>query len=578
MSRASLRIVSLLFLITSLAQAQEVRGTVRDSASRQPIAGAVLLLMDSARSVIGRNISNERGEYRIALSGGVRRMRLLRIGFRQREVAIPPAVSGVSQLDVQMVAIPMLLEPVRVQVNAACPRRDDDAAAFALLEQARSGALATLVGHEAKPAALVRYTFERSMLGVSDRPRAMTVRKDSVSRTITSFSAVHSAADFIRRGFMDDAADGQTFFAPDAEVLLDDGFASGYCFRVMPPDRGRPNQVGLGFQAANRKRGRVEVDGALWIDTAARALHDMEFRYLGLDSRIERYRPGGTISFREMPNGVVLIDRWMLRLIGGVVDSVSAIRPDRSGISRLRPQPAAQNERIQFYVNESGGEVAHARWPDSAAWAGSLGTLHARALTGDRRPVKGVGMWLPGTPYRAVSDSSGRVTIHDLVPGPYTAVVIDSTLLPIDLAIPTTVRFIAARDSTVEQSFQARTAEEYVVERCMAEHRYTFSPGDSTRVIARIVYNGGEPANDVRWQARVNTDPSPDPSHVAGAWVSVREGGRTGTDGLLQLCTPLLTPNATIEIQAWRKGATATVQRRLSGRLTVIQLPLESRP
>lgn len=577
MSRASLGVVLLLSLITSAAQAQEVRGTVRDSASRQPIAGAVLILMDSARSVVGRNITNERGEYRIALSGGVRRLRLLRIGFRQREVAIPPAVGGVSQLDVQMVAIPMLLEPVRVQANAACPRRDDDAAAFALLEQARSGVLATLVGHEAKPAALVRYTFERSMQGVSDRPRAMTVRKDSVSRTITSFSAVHSAADFIRRGFMDDAPEGQTFFAPDAEVLLDDGFASGYCFRVMPPGRGRPHQVGLGFQAANRKRGRVDVDGALWIDTAARALHDMEFRYLGLDSRVERYRPGGTISFREMPNGVVLIDRWTLRLIGGFYDSVSAIRTERSGIGRLRAQPTPQPDRIQFYVHESGGEVAHARWPDTTAWDGSLGTLHAQALTGDGRPAKGVSMWLPGTPYRVNSDSSGRVTIHDLVPGPYTAVVIDSTLLPIDLAIPTTIGFIAARDSTVEQSFGARTAEEYVVERCMAEHRYTFTPGDSMRVIARVVDNSGEPVDDVRWQARVNTGSSPDSSHVAAAWASVREGV-TGTDGLLQLCTPLLTPNATIEIQAWRKGATATVQRRLVGRLTVIRLPLESRP
>ena len=120
MSRASLGIVPLLFLITSAAQAQELRGTVRDSASRQPIAGAVLILMDSARSVIGRNITNERGEYRIALSGGVARMRLLRIGFRQREVAIPPAVGGESQLDVQMVAIPMLLEPV---VERAARRR-----------------------------------------------------------------------------------------------------------------------------------------------------------------------------------------------------------------------------------------------------------------------------------------------------------------------------------------------------------------------------------------------------------------------------------------------------------------------
>jgi hypothetical protein len=44
---------------------------------------------------------------------------------------------------------------------------------------------------------------------------------------------------------MTDSAAG-AFFAPDADVLLDDGFAVGYCFRVATAGRDR-NQIGLAF-------------------------------------------------------------------------------------------------------------------------------------------------------------------------------------------------------------------------------------------------------------------------------------------------------------------------------------------
>ena len=69
------------------ASAQELRGTVRDSASRQPISTVVLILSDSAGTPIVRNLTNERGEFRVQLPAGARRLQLLRIGFRPRSVA-----------------------------------------------------------------------------------------------------------------------------------------------------------------------------------------------------------------------------------------------------------------------------------------------------------------------------------------------------------------------------------------------------------------------------------------------------------------------------------------------------------
>src|SRR5207249_11816663 len=53
-----------------------------------------LLLLDSAGKTIGRNITNDRGLYRIALAPEIRRMRVLRLGFRPREVRVPPTAVG----------------------------------------------------------------------------------------------------------------------------------------------------------------------------------------------------------------------------------------------------------------------------------------------------------------------------------------------------------------------------------------------------------------------------------------------------------------------------------------------------
>ena len=114
-----------------------MRGTVRDSASGQPIAGAVLTLLDASGAPLGRNITDPRGQYRIALSAGMARVRLQRIGFRPRELRIPEPVDGIARLDVAMVTIPTLLEPVRVSDDSRCSRRADRSAALGLWEAAK---------------------------------------------------------------------------------------------------------------------------------------------------------------------------------------------------------------------------------------------------------------------------------------------------------------------------------------------------------------------------------------------------------------------------------------------------------
>ena len=155
---------------------------------------------------------------------------------------------------------------------------------------------------------------------------------------------------------MRDSAGLHTFLGPDADVLLEDGFATGYCFHLAKADAAHRDQVGLAFAPANPHRGRVDIVGSLWIDTVARALRTIEFRYVGFDNDVvEGFSPGGRVSFKEIPNGVVLIDRWWLRIVGA---ADTTVRDAKNGTTLHRG----------FVVREVGGELARATWPDGDTW------------------------------------------------------------------------------------------------------------------------------------------------------------------------------------------------------------------
>jgi len=539
--------------------AQQVRGIVSDSTSRRPIPGAVLILLDSTGATLGRNITNERGEFVLAGAARARRLRLQRIGFRPREVTIPPAVNGVAQINLAMIAIPTFLEPVRVTASQ-CARRSDQGSAIALLEQARAGLLTTVVAREAKPAAMVLFMFTRLLEGTTDNVDSQTVRVDSAYRRAVSFSAAHNAAEFVRRGFMQAEAGGFTFFAPDADVLLDDGFSNGYCFRVMGPNRARPNQVGLGFVAADKRRERVDIDGALWIDTVARALRDIEFRYVGLDPAIQRFEPGGHIAFREMSNGSVLIDRWNLRLIGTRNDTIN----DTRGVTQVA------NVQTSFYASESGGELGHAVWRDGTTWHAPLGVADIRAVRHDRSPARDVELGAPETPYRGTTDSTGRVVLRDLVPGPYSIVAFDPKLDALDLTIPVGRRFTSQRDSLGFTATVPRL-EEFVWDRCRAERATRPLSLDSTMVIARMMNSDDKPVAGVAWRATLfQTVTNP---------VVLREGGRTSSDGVIAICQSSLGRGGVLEIVAWKDNRPPTIVRHtLKPGVNAIRIPVEARP
>lgn len=554
MRRGRATVTGVALLIGALAaprgvEAQDLRGVVRDSVSRLAIPGAVVTLLDSAAGIAGRTITNERGEFRaVLIVDAVRRVRVVRLGFRPATVVVPPARDGAIQLDITLVAIPISLQPVLVTGSPRCGRRPDHTLALGLLEQARAGLLATVVARSDKPARMTRLRATRTMAGNGDRIVHQAVRIDSAGRTFGSFGAARSAVDFVTRGFTADTTGGSMYFGPDAEVLLDDGFANGYCFHIRERDRARPNQVGLGFRPADRRRGRVDVDGALWIDTVARALVDIEYQYVGMDDRMKPFKPGGQIFFRAMPNGVVLIDRWSIRIVG--------VEP--TGLRRL-------------YGAEVWGELARASWPDGTTWQGSLGTLRLGLAYSDNTPATGTIVRLDDTDYQAVADSTGTVEIPDLIPGPYRVTIVDPDLASLDVAVAQPLEFTATRGSTTVRQLAVQGALEYVGQRCRVGGTSLARGEEVIRgnawLLGRVTKSDGEPIEGATWSLSYRD--------FLGER-RIFENAEVGSDGIFQFCQ--LQRGETVVVDVRAKGMTnASVTMTLTRQPSVVNLTMKPR-
>lgn len=543
------------FLHVMLAQsmtAQTVRGVVRDSASHQPIPAVVVLLLDSSGVVLSRNITDERGQYRIVFKSNARSARVIRIGFRPRDVPLPPNADAVLSLDVSMAPVSTMLSAVRILEKSNCPRRADDASALGLWEQARGGLLATIVAREANPASMERLVFERRFDGRSDHITRFSVEFHPADRADKSFNASFPARVFVDSGFASDSAGVQLLFGPDADVLLDEAFAKAYCFRLVAPARARRNQVGLAFAPAQRARGRVDVDGTLWVDTAARALTEIEFSYLGLPRYTDDYRPGGRVWFRQMTNGLVLIDRWQLR---GVVAA------NEDSLSSGGPVTRRDMSAIEF-----GGELAHATWPDGRKWNASLGVLRVHSVTSAGQPAAGAVVALRDTHYLGGADLNGDLTIDDLLPGPYWPEVKDPRVSVLGISIPTPVTFVASRDSIASVTLKIPTAEEFVVSRCIEMHQW--KSGSFNLLLGRVMASGGAPVNDATVTYAVKA--------TSGAWQGFDDNFTTGADGVFQSCNRGLAAGATVRIRVRRSkmddvDTTVTLSRRLT--VVRVQLP-----
>lgn len=517
---AATRLCAVACLAPAFASAQGVAavtsGTVRDSASGRPVAGAVVLVLDARDSTIARSLTDVHGRYRAPRLPSARRVVLRHLGFRPRTLSLSPSGDAV---DVALARLPTLLEPATVHDDARCPRRADGAVALGLWEQARAALLATVVARETAPATWIRLRFDRTLDG--ERITRQLVLADSSPPTAVPFGAARTGPELARQGFVERQRDGRlTFFAPDAEALLDESFARAYCFHIVAADRERVGEVGLALAPAERRQERVDIDGVLWIDTVHRELRQLVFDYVSGDRALAEPRRSGRLDFMTLANGA-LLDRWTLRI------------------------PRLHAGRREWYEpHELGGEVARARWPDGYEWRAPLGALRLHTRMAGGTPARGATIRLRDTSLEATTDSTGAATIPSLLAGPYAADVVDTALARIDVALPTALRFDVARDTVVDATLAVPTRDDFVALGCRDAGQQPDAPREGPAwLVGRIVASPGESADGVHWRIR---------QQVGAAWREV-EGGRTGADGLIFQCVGVARGRPT-EVRAWRAG------------------------
>lgn len=424
--RVLVRVAVGLAVAPAIAGAQVVRGVVRDSALAQPLAGAVVSLLDSLGNATARAIADGSGAFTLPRASGALRVRAIRIGYAPREQPLARGSGDVS-VSLAMVPIPPVLAPMRVSETELCPGSADRGPAFQVWEQARTGLLAMVVARDAKPAAATTLVFERNMGASGDLVRRQVVAAQH-GNTTKPFTAAYSPSVFARHGYMEeDSSGGRTYNAPDDDVLLDPSFAATHCFHLQGANAGHDGQLGLAFTPVPGRDTLIDVEGVIWMDRSAPALRSLDFRYTGLEPAATRAGTGGHLEFQAVANGVVFIESWFLRL-----PNMEA-RP-RTTPSPLPPVTGSGRRQTRFDMRvtdivEHGGQVLQAQWNDGVRWqAAATGVTGTVVQKGSRDPVPYAIITLRGTNDSATADARGHFLLSPLVAGRYAMQVSDTAL------------------------------------------------------------------------------------------------------------------------------------------------------
>ncbi|MGH7677878.1 MAG: hypothetical protein ACRENU_05380 [Gemmatimonadaceae bacterium] len=203
-------------------------------------------------------------------------------------------------------------------------------------------------------------------------------------------------------------------------------------------------------------------------------------------------------------------------------------------------------------------------WPDGHSYQGPLGILNSRALDLALKPLTGIVVRLSGTDYVASPDSQGFFAISDLLPGPYTGTVIHPALADSGITLPTSLRFVAVRDSIVQSSMVVPEPFEHVKPMCSSnaeDRRHPDVAGDTVSLLKVLVWTPGKTrVAGARWRVTKETD-SP--------WRRVTESRLTDSTGTARSCLKL-EKGEVVEISAWREGEPARAHRYQIGRTPAI--------
>lgn len=437
---------------TSAGLAQSVRGTLRDSTTREVVPGAVVTVTDSAGAFLARAISDSVGRFSVMRLAQSRRVHIIRIGYHPYD---GPVGSENDTLRIAMQPIPSLLETVSSSAQRVCPGDKENADAIGLWGQARAALLAGVVDREMRAPRVRLRSFWRTFDPVRHRQLDDSVSLKDVTAD-RSYVAARPAWAFAEEGYMREGIGGdREYFAPDDIVLLDQSFAATHCLRTVVGDAAHPAQVGIGFEPveAGRPDTLVDVSGVLWIDQAKPRLRSLEFHYTNLEYYARN--SGGEIHFGVTPGGTPIIDRWTIHSV--ILAFEEDVRPG-SVRRRAPPRPIRQNVRLLAY-QDVGGEIALADW--NGQFIGSAAPRFTGVVvdTAGKR-IGGARVWIRGMTDTATTSADGAFSLPYTAGSTYVVLASDSTLATQGIArtVPTPINLSKPGNWDVWLTFYPRPA------------------------------------------------------------------------------------------------------------------------
>ncbi len=522
MSRFAYKLATVGFLcISTRLAAQRVDGVVHESSSTEPVAGAVVSMLDSAGHLLTRTVTGADGHYRLVGNGSGTSVHVIRIGFRPATRTLGAAAFDTTLgVDIAFETLPMLLEAVDVQDQSRCPSVDDAPAAFALWEQARTALLAGVVARDVDPPTVRMVSYERTLDSRGSHIDEQLVH-DSIYIASQPVVSARTAAEFAARGYRALPATGniETYFAPDADVLLDSTFLGTHCISLRQHDADHADEIGVAFAPTKGQDSVVDVDGVLWLNRAVPALDAMNFRFTNLSSREMDAGAGGDLVFTVMPNGVAMISRWNLHL--------PSLQRQEIRLGGGRSGSLVTPGRVVGF-RDSGGELAEAAWHDGLSWLGPLATISGHVVVKETgAPAANARVRFRGARTEMTTDSAGAFTLPMTVPGPYVVEAADGVMAALGVSSISSANVTVGR-APIDNVRVVLPSRKTAIATLCAEMKAP-SPHGNDLLVGRVQFANGAPAPDAyvraEWGGGAGAEALPN-----------RFSGRSDATGTFEMC------------------------------------------
>ena len=325
--------------------AQTVRGTLVEEGTELPIAGAFVILEDSAGQALASTLTGSAGTWLLrAPTAGTYRLRADRIGYASSpsDALVLEEGQSVSYRLEAAVAPVGLMELAVEGADSRCEVLGEEGlAVYRVWEEARK-ALAAIVWTGQQPYYRFDAVHYRRQLDVAGLPASDVEYEEVRYFGRHPFRSIPTR-DLVLGGFVQRISGVVQYYGPDADVMLSDEFLLRHCFKLVENDQ--PGLVGLEFEPVEESR-NIDISGTMWLDTETSELRSLDFTYENLDLPVDSRRLGGSVEFARLPSGAWIVQHWAIRV--PIIEQA----PPRSSGGRALPA-----RRLLTGIDEGGGQV-----------------------------------------------------------------------------------------------------------------------------------------------------------------------------------------------------------------------------